>query len=89
LKLSLSAKAIARSIDDEAVVLDFGSDMYYGLNAAGAWIWERLAQGAPVAMETLLAELVSEFEVDRQTAERDLDEFVSSLRSRNLVDVHD
>ena len=87
--MSLSAKAIARSIEDEAVVLDFGSDMYYGLNAVGAWIWERLAEGGPVAMETLLNEMVAEFEVDRQTAERDLDAFVVSLRSRNLVEVHD
>jgi hypothetical protein len=89
LKLSLSTKAIARTIDDEAVVLDFGSDMYYGLNAAGAWIWERLAQGGPVALETLLTDLVAEFDVDRQTAERDLNEFVSTLRSKDLVDVHD
>ena len=89
MKLSLSTKAIARSIEDEAVVLDFGSDMYYGLNAAGAWIWERLAQGGPVAVETLLADLVAEFDVDRETAERDLNAFVGTLRSRKLVDVHD
>jgi hypothetical protein len=36
-----------------------------------------------------LTDLVAEFDVDRQTAERDLNEFVRTLRSRNLVDVHD
>ena len=49
------------------------------LNDSGALLWRTLEGGANRA--ALLAALTSEYDVDEAQAARDLDEFLSSLRS--------
>lgn len=53
------------------------------LNDSGALLWRTLEGGADRA--ALLATLTSEYDVDEAQAARDLDEFLSSLRSAGCL----
>lgn len=48
----------SRVLDDEAVILDFGSGYYFGLNRTGTALWQ-LLQAAPRSAETLTRALAT------------------------------
>ena len=54
------------------------------LNAAGKFLWEKLAVGT--TREALLADMIAEYEIDEATASRDLDAFLESLASFGALD---
>jgi hypothetical protein len=75
----------ARVIDGQAVVITPSDSVLHTFNVSGTWLWERIA--SPVRLVDLLEELVKEFEVDREAAERDLVRFFESLRAKGLVKI--
>jgi hypothetical protein len=85
--VSTRGSAITRELDGEAVVLHVESGMYFGLDVTGTWIWSRLTASREVPLEQLVGDLVEEFAVERETAERDIREFVEALRANRLVRV--
>ncbi len=84
--LRLSAnKAIAASkvYDDEAVVINTVTGRYYDLEGAGADVWALLDNGTSVSQAA--AELTRRYDVDAQTAGRDVERFVAVLVEADLV----
>ncbi|MGH6822022.1 MAG: PqqD family peptide modification chaperone [Methylocella sp.] len=67
----------ARAGADEAVMMSVTAGRYYGLNAVGLRIWELLER--PMTIASLCAWLREEFEVDAQTCEAEVLNFVSEL----------
>lgn len=53
------------------------------LNGLGAFLWERLPQAEKA--EDLTAAILAEYEVDAETAQRDVEEFLDSLRSCGIL----
>lgn len=80
----LDPKAVEwRLVDDEVIALDLRTSNYIALNPTGAVIWQALADGAT---ETELVErLTAEFEVDADTARRDVASLVRQLADRELL----
>jgi hypothetical protein len=72
-----------RMLEGEIVALDSSGEKYLAVNRTGAVLWQALEQGA--TREELLVLLHEEFDVDEQTAERDLEAFLAELESRNLL----
>ena len=70
--------------DGEVVALDERSLMYLNANPSGAVLWRALAAGA--TREQLVGSLLDAFEVDEETAGRDVDRFLEDLRSRDLLE---
>ena len=66
------------------VMLDVASGNYYGLNAVGARIWELLLEG-PLTVSQLRDKLCEEFEIDPQTCEAAVMEFVGTLISNGII----
>jgi len=75
--------AASRTYDDEGVVIHAGSMELSVLNPIGTRIWE-LVDGDR-SVEAIVTVVTEEFEVDRSTAESDVQEFLQELRSRDLV----
>lgn len=73
-----------RAVEGEILALEVDSSTYIAANASGALLWERLAEGS--TRERLVDDLVAEFGVERQQAEGDVDAFLETLRSRNLLE---
>ena len=73
----------ARAVDDEVIIFDARSGGYLGLNATGAAIWDVLASGR--SAEHAVEALVTLFDVDRATAERDVTLLLRELQSLDLI----
>ncbi len=76
-------KTAYRIIDGEAVVVNLKDSTFHTLNPVATFIWEK-ADGR-VKVEQIIKEICQEFEVDRDTAERDCLEFLDQLKSKILV----
>ena len=74
---------MSRLVDDETVLLDLASGMYFGLDGVGKQIWESVSEGDSLG-ETA-AVIASEYEVDEAQALADVIEFASDLVERGLL----
>ena len=79
---------VVRQVMDTYLVIGIGSENYVpnqimSLNETGAFLWELLETGAEKS--ELLNSLMKEYEVDAETAEKDVDAFLASLRERSLI----
>jgi hypothetical protein len=63
------------------MVVEFNGLM--NLNETGAFLWKKLAEGAEI--NDLVAGLLSEYEVDEETARADVQEFISQLQEKGLL----
>jgi hypothetical protein len=79
----LSADVIFRELDGEAVLLDFASGRYFGLNAVGTRVWTLLAAGKSV--DAAIDVVVHEFDASEDQVARDVEELVTELLSRGLL----
>jgi hypothetical protein len=73
-----------REIDGEIVALDTEASKYLAGNRTAGALWPRLAAGA--TRDELLEALLARFDVDAETASRDLDTFLRSLEERGLIE---
>lgn len=78
-----SDEVLAAHLEGEAVLLHLGAKSYFRLNATGAVLWKGLERG--LDRDALLEELLENFEVDRETAEAELDRFLAELAERGLT----
>jgi hypothetical protein len=84
-ELKLRHEGVAwKEVDGEIVALDETAAVYLAANPAGALLWRTLASGS--SREALVAELMREYEIDRDTATTDTDAFLRDLRERGLLD---
>ena len=78
-----SSSTMARSVDDELVILDVPSGRFFGLNDVGSVIWDRLERDA--THEQLVDAVVAVYDVDRETASADVASLVDQLTDAGLV----
>lgn len=53
------------------------------MTQSGAFLWEQLQK--PCEMEELIQAFLKEYEIDRQTAETDVADFIKKLQQRGLL----
>ena len=78
-----------RKVIDTYVIMGIGSDNYVpnrimSLNETGAYLWGLLEKGSD--KQALIDNLISEYEVDLTTAEKDVDVFLDQLRDKDLIE---
>ncbi len=76
---------LSANLAGEAVILGLADSVYYGLDGAGARIWELVQQ--PATLASVADALSAEFDVERDIAMRDLIELARTLQQRGLLDV--
>ena len=79
----LSADVIFRELDGEAVLLDFASGRYFGLNAVATRVWTMLAAGSSV--DDAVSTVAAEFDAPREEVARDVETLIADLVSRGLL----
>ena len=83
--ISIPEDVLFRELDDEAVLLNLKTGIYFGLNPAGLRIWQLIGQGQ--SLRQALEVLRDEFEVEADVLERDLLALCRELCSHGLVEV--
>ncbi|RKZ05194.1 PqqD family protein, partial [Candidatus Fermentibacteria bacterium] len=63
-KIKISDQVLSQEVSGETVLLDLGSEFYFGLDKTGTRIWELLQSG--LSIEELIGKMLDEFEVDRE-----------------------
>ncbi len=53
------------------------------LNEVGAFIWQILEKGAD--KQEILDKMLAEYDVPKETAEKDIDEYIEKLRGAELI----
>lgn len=71
----------------EVVMLNVQRGAYYGMDETAQAIWSHLDQ--PRSIAALCAYLLTQFEVDRETCEREVLAFVNEMLKDELVQVVD
>jgi hypothetical protein len=74
---------ISRGVGDETVLLDLESGIYFGLDGVGKFIWEAIGEGRTLG--EIAADIASEYDVDKNSAQADVNEFASGLVRRGLL----
>lgn len=79
---------ILRQVTGNSIVIAVGEEAinFNGIitiNGAGTFLWEKLSQGA--TKDELLASMLSEYDIDEETASKDIDEFIEKLKSADLL----
>ncbi len=76
---------VAAPMEDELVMFSLERGMYYGLDSIASAIWQRIGQ--PTSVADLCAALLEEFEVDRETCQRETLELLNWLFQHELVKI--
>lgn len=83
--VSISSEVIFQEIAGECVVLNMGSEQYFGLDDVGTHMWQLLLEHGKT--DTVLAQMEAYYEADAETLRRDLAAFIQQLREEGLVQV--
>jgi|HubBroStandDraft_4_1064222.scaffolds.fasta_scaffold1230716_1 hypothetical protein len=85
LERSISPRANIRSVAnrDGGVLLDIERGQMLSANPMGAWIWQMIEAGK--SRTEIIRAIGDECGVDTGVVARDVDEFLTSLRSHHLV----
>lgn len=78
-----TGQVLSRVLDGEAVLLDLGGGQYYGLDPVGTEVWRGLEGGATPS--ELVRRVVAAYDVDPDTARRDIEALLSELLARKLI----
>lgn len=79
-----AANAVFRPLDDGGVILDVETGAYFEVNRSGRLLWETIGAGSTRA--ALIAALEGEYALPGDMAAADVDEFVSELARRSLLE---
>ena len=79
---------ILRSIAGENIVVSVGNEVNFNsiitLNETGKFLWENLTSDNTA--DGLVNALLSEYDVDKETAERDVAAFIEKLKVNNILE---
>lgn len=79
---------VLRQVADSYVVMSLGGELSFNgmiaLNETGALIWRSLEQLLDI--DAIVELLVSEYEIDRVTAERDVASFIEKIRQAGVLE---
>ncbi len=83
--VSRSEDHLAANVDDGLVLMDVDHGNYYGLNAIGTDIWQRLEK--ELVVSELCAALSKEYDADMDTISREVLALLERLAAEGLIEV--
>ena len=84
-KITISQEVLAQELAGETVLLDLASESYFGLDTVGTRVWQLLHEGKGQA--ELVEILLNEYEVERETLEKDIAELLDRLGEAGLITI--
>ena len=84
-RLTVASDLVSQNLDDELILLHFGSGMYFGFNDVSARAWQLIGDKGRLC--DVLEVLCDEYDVARETLAADLLAFVETLHAKGLVQV--
>lgn len=82
-RFQINEAVVLAELDDEAILLNVESGIYFGLDPLGTLIWKRLGDGA--LEDEIFEEMLDQYEVDGDKLRSDISVFLATLAANNLV----
>jgi hypothetical protein len=82
-RMIVNESVVFAELDEEAVLLNVESGVYFGLDEIGTQIWNLLSKGA--TEEAIVASLRAEYDVAVSQLQADVAEFIELLHSNGLL----
>jgi hypothetical protein len=82
-RLVVNESVVSAELEGEMVLLNLESGVYFGLDEVGTLVWRALEAG--VSQETVVRQLVEEFDVESDRARSDVATFLSTLEEHGLI----
>jgi hypothetical protein len=76
---------LTAQVGDEMVMMSANRGLYLGMTAIGARIWELIE--TPESIDTLCAQLLSEYEVEPGDCRAEVEAFLRDLASHGAVEI--
>jgi hypothetical protein len=82
-----TSELLSSEFGPELIVLNLRDGIYYGLEGVGARIWSIISH--PVTVSAIRDMLVSEYDVEAEQCERDIQDLLTDLRSKGLIEIRE
>jgi len=84
LLIAIPKHVLSESLNDETVLLDMSSGLYFGLSPVASRFWQLLSEKVP--QETIQTMMLDEFDVAPDVLKADLDTLLQELETRKLIE---
>ena len=81
--LQVNPSVVSADLDNETILLNVETGLYFGLDELGSLIWSMLAGGA--TREAILDQLLATYDVEQVRLATDLDAFLTMLEGNGLA----
>ena len=81
--ITLSPDVISQEVSGETVLLDLGSENYFGLDEVGTRIWQLIEQNGD--LQSVYDALLAEYDVDGEQLLEDLEALITEIAGKGLV----
>lgn len=86
--MKIKKQLVKRDIAGDVILVPVGESVYdsnglFALNELGAFLWDKLPQAQ--TRDDLLEAVLAEYDVPREQAAKDLDEFLSNLKKFGII----
>lgn len=78
---------VSSSVAGEAVILNLKTGTYHSLNPVGARIWQLIQE--PKTVREILDTLCTEYDVELNVCQQDLQELLTKLEAAQLIETHE
>ncbi len=86
--IARSSAIASRLLGGEMMIMSAADSTFFTLNPVATVIWQA-ADGRTPLSEIVAAQVCAEFDVDPETAQRDVERFVDQLSSHGILQVSD
>lgn len=84
-KVKISDDVLFQEIDNEYVLLNMKTELYFGLNDIGAKVWQLISQDS--ATDTLIEKILLEYDVAPDTVASDIAQLLDELNKEELISI--
>jgi hypothetical protein len=85
-RLVVAADVVSRDLDGETVILNLDTGLYFGLDAVGTAIWNRMRDGSS-SLREVLEHVLAEFDVPPDVAAADLLRLAGEFVRKGLAEL--
>lgn len=82
-KIKVASNIVSRKVQDEEVILQLDSGVYYGLNEVGTEIWHMMKSGK--SLRQIITQVSRDYEIPSKRITDDLFTLVKDLKKRKIV----
>ena len=87
MKIQIPEDVMFRILGDEAVILNVGSGVYFGLDEVGTRMWQLMSEHG--STDKVIEVMLTEYEVDEGKLRTDLEKLIQQLSDKGLVKTDD